>query len=106
MPADDLEQAFHEAMCDIYHKARSECSYTATRFLVMVNSQGGLATAQELLRSREISEGLKRLWECRRLDLSMENLVVSDRWTNLFTEQEIAVARKRLKDLEYTPTGN
>ena len=106
MPANDLEQAFHEAMCNVYHRARSECSYPATRFLAMVNSQGGLATAQELLRSREISVGLKRLWECQRLDLSMENLVVSDRWTNLFTEQEIAVARKRLKDLGYEPTGN
>jgi len=98
-----LEAEFDQAMRDIYHRALSECCYRATRFLQLVGERGGVAAAKQLLRSPGLPQGLTKLWELGRLDLSMEALILQDRWAGLFTEEEIAVARKRLQDLGFRP---
>ncbi len=98
----ELETAFHEKMVEVYDRAKKECRYTATRFLQMVTAHGGLTAAKTLLAAKHHPEGLTRLWEEHRLDISMEALVLRDPWHQLFTEAEISVARKRLKELGYT----
>lgn len=98
---DKIEADFHRAMLGIYQSALSECGYRATRFRQMVNERGGLRAAKELLHSGGYSEGLTALWEYGRLDLSMEALVLQKPWSSLFTKEELAVARKRLHDLNY-----
>ena len=98
----ELEEAFHQKMVEVYDRARKECRYTATRFLQMVTAHGGLTAAKMLLASKHHPEGLTRLWEVGRLDISMEALVLRDAWRGLFSEDELAVARKRLQDLGYT----
>lgn len=42
---------------------------------------------------------LIRLWEMRRLDLAVETLVIEVRYRELFTEEEVGVAEKRLKSM-------
>lgn len=98
----DLELAFHQRMHQIYEQAKSECSYVATRFAQMTAEHGGLETAKRLLSSGGYSEGLTRLWEKKRLDISKEATVLQEPWRQLFTEQELNVARKRLKELGYS----
>ena len=97
----DLEAAFHAEMLNIYERAKTECKYVATRFRQMVGQDGGLAAAKQLLASEGYSEGLTRLWEEGRLDLSMEALVLRDPWRKLFTIGELEVARKRLTELGF-----
>ena len=46
---DKLELAFHERMRQIYDQAKTECDYTARRFLQMVEADGGLSAAKKLL---------------------------------------------------------
>ena len=101
MPS-DLEKKFHQQMLGIYQTAKSECGYNATRFHQMVNDGGGLATAKALLASNQFSDGLTKLWECQRLDISMENLILKSPWNDLFTDGDLAVAKKRLTDLGYS----
>ena len=100
-----LEIAFHERMCQIYDQAKSECGYSANRFLQMVNAEGGLAAAKKLLSPGGYSEGLTRLWEEKRLDISMEATVLKDPWCELFTEEELSIAKKKLKELGYLTNG-
>ena len=97
----DLEEAFHERMVQIHEQAKLECNYKASRFIQMVNAEGGLATAKKLLSSDGYSEGLTRLWEEHRLDISMEATILKKPWCALFTEQELVTADKKLKGLEY-----
>ena len=97
----ELEDRFHQKMVEVYDCARKECRYTATRFLQMVTTHGGLAAAKMLLASKHHPEGLTRLWEAGRLDISMEALVLCNPWASLFSEEELSVARKRLQDLGY-----
>jgi len=88
-----LEVDFHKEMMSIYEKAKAACDYKPIRFLQMIQEHGGVETAKRLLAKEDIQAGLTTLWECRRLDLSMEAL---------FTQEEIATARDRLKLYGYS----
>ena len=99
--AGDIETAFHEAMLGAYNTAKTECGYNATYFFQMVSEHGGLAAAKQLLSKPGFSDGLTTLWELGRLDISMEALVLKEPWFPLFNEEELNIARMRLKELGY-----
>ncbi len=94
----ELEVRFHRAMIGIYERAKEECGYNATRFLGMVSERGGLATARTLLATDKPSDGFTALWECGRLDLTVEAFVLKPEFATLFTEGEKNVAKRRLED--------
>jgi hypothetical protein len=99
----ELEDQFHAAMVDLYIRAKKELGYVGARYLQMVSGRGGLEAAKALLASPHAQDGLARLWEGGRLDLSLEALVIKEPWRELFTAAEIAAAELRLRELEYTP---
>ena len=98
----NLEGAFHEAMLNIYHAA-AELGYRPTYFLRMVNEHGGLGAAKRLLSATETQEGLTKLWELGRLDISVEALVLDERWESLFSDDERRKALERLESYGYNP---
>ena len=98
----NTKEQFHREMLRIYEQAR-EFGYYPTYFLQMVGERGGLGAAKKLLEGDEISSGLKRLGAEQRLDISMEALVLQERWSTLFTDEELAMARRRLEELDYSP---
>ena len=99
---DALVKQFDQAMLTIYLRAKSEAKYTASIFFNMLNDRGGLATAKYLINSDTPSEGYTRLYDLGRLDLTVEAMVVEEpRWHRLFTEEELAKARKRLTAYGY-----
>src|ERR1051326_6610496 len=93
---------FHEAMVNIYRRAKAEAGYNATRFLTMVTETGRLSTARYLINATTVSEGYTALWERKRLDLTVEVLILDDKWRPLFTDSEIEIAKRRLKDYGYS----
>jgi hypothetical protein len=96
-----LETRFDDAMMDVYVRALKECDYKATRFLHMLHENRGLETARILLRAPKVSEGYVALWERRRLDLTVEAGILHSEWQPLFSDEERAIARKRLADYGY-----
>jgi len=102
MPDRTLEQ-FDQAMRGIYESARKlKPPYHATYFLRMVSEHGGKATADRLLATNKPSEGFTELFLRGRenLRLSVEYLVLQKPWRDLFTNEQLAVARKRLISVE------
>lgn len=98
----DLENRFHEAMVDIYRRAKAEAAYNATRYIQMVSDHGGVEAAKILINAETPSDGYTELWRRGRLDLTVEALVIEDpQWHSLFDPTEIARARQRLKDYHY-----
>jgi hypothetical protein len=87
-PVNDLERRFHRARIGIYEKAKRETGYNATRFLQMVSELGGLAAARRLLAAPAASDGFTALWERGRLDLTVETLVLSEQYRELFSDEE------------------
>lgn len=95
---------FDAAMLEIYRRAKSEADYNATIFLRMLGDRGGLDTAKYLINSSKPSDGYTHLYERGRLDLTVEAMVVENsKWHELFTVDELAKARLRLKQYGYTP---
>jgi hypothetical protein len=93
-----LETEFHEEMVSIYYKAGLEVGYWANKFLHMVREDGGIGTARRLLKPQKgLSPSLQLLAREKRVDLSMEALVLKNPWKKLFTEEEIGEARKRIE---------
>jgi hypothetical protein len=100
-----------EADCDravrgLIQRMLAETSYRPTRFMQMITEHGAGGAVRALLAADlgpgVFHEGLTRLWEEGRLDLSMERLVgYEPRWAQLFTESERALARRRLDELGY-----
>lgn len=94
----DLEARFEQEMIEkVYRAAGRETGYWAGYFLRSVKRHGGLGTARRLLERPHVSEGLARLAELGRLDLAMEALVLDPAYRILFTDEERAMAAKRLE---------
>jgi hypothetical protein len=97
--AKDLERrrlAFHEAMVDLYRRAKAEAKYNATYFLGMISDIGGYETARYLIGTDRPSDGYVALYDRGRLDLTVEAVILLADWSELFTDGERAAARTRL----------
>ncbi len=95
----DLEKEFHGAMLATYDEAAKH-GYRPRVFLEMVEKFGGVGAARRLLRGTQ-QTGLMRLHKLGLLHISMEALVLQDRFRSLFSEQERAEAKRRLNALGY-----
>jgi len=100
----NLKAEFDAALFKVYRRAKDEAGYNATLFLKMLNDNGGLVTAKTLINASKPSDGYTALYMRGRLDLTVEAVVVEDdKWHALFTDEELARARKRLHDYRYQP---
>ncbi|MGU3399164.1 hypothetical protein ACLBWS_05385 [Brucellaceae bacterium D45D] len=100
--ATDPNPKFTEAMFQVYRRAKVEAGYTATIFYRMVNENFGLPTAKALINAPKASDGYTALYELKRLDLTVEALVVENaQWRKLFTDEELKKAEQRLTNHEY-----
>ncbi len=107
MPDHKTKELFHQEIMDAYRKAIIECGYAAHRFLQMVAERGALQTAKDLLHDHDPKpgSGFLKLGELNRLDLTVEAVVLKDAWKDLFTPEELAIARKRIQQVkEMAPT--
>ena len=95
-----LADQFDFQMLQVYENAKDQ-DYYAIYFKGMLDQYGGLETAKRLLAKSQPQTGLFRLWELRMLDSSMEALVIQERFSDLFSDDEIEEARKRLAELNY-----
>lgn len=94
---------FDREMESIYIRAKDEAGYTASVFHRMLTEKGGLATAKQLINDPTVSQGYTSLWERGRLDLSVEAVIIDNpKWHSLFTDEELARARKRLREYRYS----
>jgi hypothetical protein len=95
-----LEDEFEKDMFDIYEKAKVH-KYYATRYLQMLRKRGGLETAKILINKKNTSSGFNRLVRLGRIDLSVEALVISEKYKELeyFTPEDRQKAAERLQSL-------
>lgn len=108
------ELRFHEDMLDIFRLAGEATrrprpdgttarGYWASYFLRGVRNHGGPEYAHQLLRKEGTTDGFQRLTEERRLDLTVEALVLHPEYADLFSEEERRIAAHRLAEAGYQP---
>ncbi len=105
----ELSKRFDEATFDIYNRAKSEANYNVNLIIHMVSDRGGLDSAKYLIYSPKPSDGYTALYIRGHLDLTVEAMVIENpKWHDLFTSEELAKARLRLKNYGYAPkvSGN
>ena len=88
-------------MVRVYQRALAEASYNATRFLQMLSERGGLETARFLLHSSTVSDGFTARWLARRLDLTVESVILKPEYEPLCTDEERRTAQSRLNEYGY-----
>lgn len=96
-----LENRFHEDMKSIYFTAKRELKYNASRFFQLISKEGGLKAAKQLISKSGGTYGFEVLWENKRLDLSVEALVLRPEYHELFTMEEREICKNRLKEFGY-----
>ena len=91
-----VERDFHDQMLNICRQER-EIGRNPKVFEEMLAKLGGLRTAKKLFKRRESAHiGFKALKQRRRADLTVEYLVLQFPWSSLFSEDELATAKRRL----------
>lgn len=98
---DSLAERFAVELFRQCERAKKECNYNATRFLQMFHEQGAISTARQLIMSPNLSRGFISMWERKRLDLTIEALIIREPWRQLFTCAEVEIATKRLEQSGY-----
>ncbi len=79
-----------------------ELGYHPSLFLkMMVSDKDVVRVARKLVMREEPTDGFTRLWEMKRLDLSVEAHVIQEKYKSLFTEDEIQFCKDRLEEYEY-----
>lgn len=92
----ELENQFYFDMLKICNVAKKELGYDPKIFRGMVANNGGVTTAKQLLRYKDVQYGFDVLWKEKRLDLTMEAHVIKPEYMILFTADEINEAKNRL----------
>lgn len=92
------EQVFTTKVREAVRIAR-ENGYTPGRFEGMLDSHGSIKTAKLLIRSGEIQNGLKQQSKMKRVDLSIESIMLNPEFEALFTADELAAAKWRLSQV-------
>lgn len=96
-----VEEEFDAAMHDNYTLAGRETGYWGHYFLRSVRKNGGLVTAKRMLAKsgpNGKTKGFAALVHAGRPDLSVEALVLSPRFSTLFSTNELQVAQERLAE--------
>jgi hypothetical protein len=69
----------------------------------MITDNGGVRTAKTLMNASEASDGYRALYLRKRLDLTVEAVVLENkRWHSLFTPDELAKAKARSEKYGYS----
>lgn len=94
---DDLEREFQKAVDICISRYRYRPSY----FLQMLDNYGAVDTAIKLVTALKFHEGFTRLWELKRLDLTVEAIILQNPYNQLFPKEVLEKAFERLKALGY-----
>lgn len=97
----DPHPEFTRALLDTYSRARTEARYNAPKFFDMLQERYGYDTALYLIHLTDPSIGFTALWERRRLDLTVEAVVLRPEWHHLFSDADRRAAYRRLAQYHY-----
>jgi len=96
------EAKLNDALLNAVQIMKSEYRYNPSIFIQMLTSDGAIETCRKLILSKRASDGFAKLWEFHRLDLSVEAIVLRPEFNGIFSSEEKKIARRRLKEYDYT----
>jgi len=98
----DLEKRLEQELLEASNLCRTKYKYNPSRFLQMMKAEGAVKTSIKLIMAPTYHEGLTRLWELKRLDLTVEAIIIREPYSELFPEEVVNKAKDKLKQLGYS----
>lgn len=93
---------FSDRVWKAIRESIDSCNYHATNLIGMLNeSNDAVLTTKRIVHNSNIDYGFTKLYECNRLDLTLEAILLEEEWMDLFTEDEKNIARNRLEKVGY-----
>jgi hypothetical protein len=80
----------------VYLSSLTECGIDQDELLAMIVKSGSFGAAKSLLNKQPVQVGFRGLRRLKRLDLTVEHLVIQPEWRSFFSEKEISIATRRL----------
>ena len=96
-----LEKKFRNKIMNSYKMAQKDLNYNPKLYIQMIEDKGAVEAAKALINNPKVSLGFEKLWEKKRLDLSLEAAVLNEEYHTLFTAEEIEICRSRLEGCGY-----
>lgn len=96
-----IELELFNDMIKIFREIDIQYNYKEAGFFQMIQTDGAIRTAKEIINKADVTEGFIKLAEDNRLDLSLEAIVIKDKYKEVFTNEERKICLKRLKKYGY-----
>lgn len=97
----DLEKDIYMHIVDLYKKAEDQINFRPVKYLEMINSG---AKPSEVVKRLIFREGgsfdFEVLKKNNRLDLSVESIVIDEKYSKVFSDEEKEWCRSKLKGFE------
>jgi hypothetical protein len=100
MAEQHLEEQLQEKLRQASDEARA-IGYNPNYFVQMLANEGAIGTVNHLLASAQYAQGLTTLWELKALHLSVEAIILREPYCQLFSPEQLKIARTRLTQLKY-----
>ncbi len=84
-----LEQQFEEALLSRFARIQKECGIKTDRYEALIARFGALHAVRGWIRQPGTSDLLQKLADRKRIELSPEAAVVSQKFSALFTDEEV-----------------
>ncbi len=85
----NLEHTFTTALLEQLSKAAGACGVEEVRLRQQAEALGGVKAVKQMLARRQENRQFVPLKNMKRLDLSVEALVVKGKFASLFTDEEV-----------------
>lgn len=92
---------FTAALLSVIDAAQTECGVRQARLRQNAETYGGVSAAKDYIKRNRVSDGFDALKAAKRLDLSMEALVVSPQYHAQFTDEEVNACFSLLCGADY-----
>ena len=99
----ELKKSFHQDIINLYKMINKIVKYKPTRLMDFINKYGGYEAAVKYITTESNVQDFAVLWECERLDLSVEALITNEKYRSIFSEDVLAYCDRKLKEYSYAP---
>jgi hypothetical protein len=100
----NLVEELTKELLEAYEIGLRDLNYDAKYLLKMLKeNKNGVAVAKALIAKKPAPEGFRRLIIENRLELTVEAIVVKEKYKSLFSKKEILKSMKRLEKHGYRP---
>ena len=95
------EAHFYAEIREGTERLKREIGYNPTYFNRMVADHGPIEATRRLVVADTVSDGFTKLWEHKRLSMTVEALAILPWYASLFHQEVVARARRRLAEYNF-----